>query len=72
MDKSKKTVAAVSAVMLYLAQEQEAIQMSLWQQAPAIPAEPPIPSSLWGQSGRQALMQMGHLMQMRTFQRRTN
>ena len=72
MENQKKISAAIAAVMHYI-QEEEAILM---QQA-AMGGMPPTLSvsapatvfSPWSMNGRQTQMQMGNLMQMRTFQR---
>ena len=70
MEDRKKIAAAVSAVMNYIATEEEAACM----QAMAASAVEPVleeyadaPVKLWGMSGRQAQMQMRTMMQMKTF-----
>lgn len=72
MDK-KKVVAAMSAVMQYIRTEEEVIcaaaafsKAHQVQAAPA-PAVPPVSISLWGISGRQTMMQMRNLMQLKAF-----
>jgi len=73
MDQKTKMAAALAAVTAYIQTEEEALctQMAA---APA-GAEPTGPSAgagpvnLWGLSGRQALMQMGTMMQMKAFHR---
>jgi hypothetical protein len=64
----KKMAAALAAVSAYMQQEQEA-----YAEALAAAAEPPAPpavtSNLWGQSGRQSMMAMRNLMQMKAFDR---
>ena len=69
---NKKFSAAIAAVMYYLNQEEAILAqaaMSGMQPAPAATATLPAAIKPWGMSGRQAQMQMGNLMQMRTFQR---
>ena len=66
--KRKKIVAALSAVSAYIKSGEEMAAM----QAPAAPAPAPekparLPS-LWGVSGRQDMMQMRNMMQMKAFQ----
>lgn len=68
MDISKKTAAAVTAVLAYIQEEEAAAQQAgAAAQPQAATAEPR--ANLWGISGRQEMMQMGALMQMRTFLR---
>lgn len=62
----KRLAAAVAAVMTYIQTEEEALVMP--------PPERPQPrhfeqGNLWSLSGRQGLMQMRNLMQMKTFNR---
>ena len=73
MTDDKKVTAAIAAVMSYI-QDEEALSMqaamSGMPQAAAGPAA--MAADIikpWGMSGRQAQMQMRHLMQMRTFPR---
>jgi hypothetical protein len=67
MEADKKIAAAISAVMNYIKTEEEII----YQQAMAAPAEAQtpaaVPTKMWALSGRQAIMQMRNLMQMKTF-----
>ncbi len=67
MQNNKKMAAAMAAVTYYVKTQEEAAAMA------AMPAEEkPAPVSavnLWGISGRQSQMQMGSLMQMKTFHR---
>ena len=64
----KKMAAALAAVSAYMQQEQEA-----YAEAVAAAMEPPKPPAielnLWGQSGRQSMMAMRNLMQMKAFDR---
>ena len=69
-----KSAAAIAAVMQYIKTEEESIAMqsAMAASAPqmAIPARQPAPAiKPWGVSGRQAQMQMGQLMQLRTFRK---
>lgn len=66
--KDKKMVAATSAVMAYIKTEEEMAAMQLAE--PVRLEEPgavPEPLNLWGISGRQAIMNMRSLMQMKSF-----
>jgi hypothetical protein len=65
-DMQKKMGAALAAVSAYL-QDEEA--MAAAQQVGAIPSGPQSQQSLWGQSGRQEMMNMRRLIQMRAFER---
>jgi hypothetical protein len=64
----KKMAAALAAVSAYMQQEQEA-----YAEALAGAAEPKAPlvetANHWGQSGRQSMMAMRNLMQMKAFDR---
>lgn len=62
----KKRAAAITAVIAYIETEEEAILSP--------PPKRPAPrefeqGNLWGLSGRQGMMQMRSLMQMKTFNR---
>ena len=64
----KKMAAALAAVSAYMQQEQEAYVEALT--AALTPPKPPgLKLNLWGQSGRQAMMNMRGLMQMKAFSR---
>ncbi|MGD9330107.1 MAG: hypothetical protein PVJ53_02280 [Desulfobacterales bacterium] len=73
MDQKKKMAAAIAAVTAYIETEEAALCM----QAAASPSEgatapspaPAGPANLWGMSGRQTLMQMGNMMQLKVFHR---
>ena len=70
MKKNKKMTAAVAAVMGYLKNEEETvIAASMTQGAPLEPPElPKMPQmNLWGLSGRQSMMQMRGMMQLKAF-----
>ncbi len=70
MDDQKKLAAAVGAVMAYIASEEEALCMRAAAGAPATAAAAPAaPVNSWGLGGRQAMMQLRTLMQMKTFHR---
>ena len=71
---ARKSAAAIAAVLQYIKTEEEAIaiQSAIAAAGPQMPVADrrPAPAvKLWGISGRQAQMQMGHLMQMRTFRK---
>ena len=72
MTQDKKMAAAIATVMSYI-QEEEAVAMASMAGIPqmAAVAAPAAADRIkpWGMSGRQAMMQMRNLMQMRTFQR---
>jgi hypothetical protein len=69
MDKmEKKMAAALAAVSAYMQQEQEAYADAITK-AMEGPKAPAIELNLWGQSGRQSMMAMGNLMQMKAFDR---
>ena len=72
MEKDKKISAAIAAVMQYLQEEeavlaQQAAMVGLPQSASV--AATAASFSPWSMNGRQTQMQMGNLMQLRTFQR---
>ena len=68
MDGRNKKIAAISAVISYIKTEEEAFSMQ-----PAAVADKAdfvsrqVSLNLWGVSGRQSLMQMRNLMQMKAF-----
>jgi hypothetical protein len=64
----KKIAAALAAVSAYMQQEQEAYAEAM-SAAMAPPRPPAIELNLWGQSGRQSMMAMRNLMQMKAFDR---
>ena len=61
-ENNKKLVAATSAVLKYIQQEE-----IYTQPCPAAAQAPSVKLRLWGLSGRQAQMQMRNLMQMKAF-----
>jgi hypothetical protein len=66
--KDKKMVAAISAVMAYIKTEEEVAAMQIAE--PVRPEEPgafPESLNLWGISGRQTIMNMRSMMQMKSF-----
>ena len=72
MDQKKKMAAAIAAVTAYIRTEEEALCMQSAASGAAVPAKAPTPAApvnLWGLSGRQALMQMGNMMQLKAFHR---
>jgi hypothetical protein len=69
MDQKKKMAAAIAAVTAYIQTEEEALCLQ-GAVSPADSAPAPTgPANLWGLSGRQSLMQMGNMMQMKAFHR---
>ncbi|MBW1753928.1 MAG: hypothetical protein JRJ46_12725 [Deltaproteobacteria bacterium] len=70
MENTKKTAAAISAVMNYIHTEE-----AIYIQSMATPSIEPVteayavtpPARLWGVSGRQAQMQMRNMVQRRAF-----
>jgi uncharacterized membrane protein len=73
----KKATAAISAVLLYIKTEEEAIAMQSAMQAQAAGAAMPLSSrsptqiiKAWALNGRQTQMQIRTLMQLKTFCRR--
>ena len=60
--------AALAAVSAYMQQEQEAYADAV-KEAMKGPKVPAIEMNHWGQSGRQGMMAMGNLMQMKAFDR---
>ncbi len=64
----QKMAAALAAVSAYMQQEQEAYAKAV-AEAMAPPKPPVIELNHWGQSGRQGMMNMRTLMQMRAFNR---
>lgn len=69
MDTDKKIAAALAAVSMYLEAEQQALYAQAAAGADAAQATAVSQSSMniWGVSGRQAMMQMRNLMQMKSF-----
>ena len=68
--KEKKTAAAISAVMAYIKTGEEIAAMQTADQIQ--PEEPEVPAAslnLWGISGRQAIMNMRSMVQMKSFHR---
>lgn len=63
MEDKKKKTAAISAVMSYIETEDEKSARQPSAVAPGGPAR------MWGISGRQAQMQIRHLMNMKAFHR---
>jgi len=66
--KEKKMVAAISAVMTYIKTEEEmAAMQSAVQAQPEEPEASSVSLNLWGISGRQAIMNMRSMVQMKSF-----
>jgi hypothetical protein len=66
MEKNKKLAAALAAVNAYISSEEEAAMQAAQGAAPGMAATPQ-GMNLWGISGRQSMMQMRNLMQLKTF-----
>lgn len=64
-EKERKIAAALAAVNAYLHMEESEAAARLAQPEP--PVVPPGQQSFWSQSGRQEMMTMRRLIQMRTF-----
>lgn len=64
MENYKKKIAAMTAVLYYLQDEEEA---ALYQMAADISAAPPAPEGFWSYSGRQSQMMLRSMAQMRLF-----
>jgi hypothetical protein len=73
MEDNKRVTAAIAAVMNYIQAEEEVRRMqAAMAPGPQVPAAAAAWAGVfkpWGISGRQAQMQLRHLMQLRTFQR---
>ena len=67
METDKKLAAAFAAVTAYLKSEEEMIAMQAMSAADTARTPAPVSANLWAMSGRQAMMQMGNLMQMKAF-----
>ncbi len=70
MENRKKKAAAISAVISYIKTEEEAFSMQpvvVNNRADFVSRQ--VSLNLWGVSGRQSLMQMRNLMQMKAFYR---
>ncbi len=63
----KKITAAIAAVSAYLQDEQAAAAQAALQQQSPIAREPVGYVRPWAANGRQAMMQLRNLMQLRTF-----
>jgi hypothetical protein len=64
----KQIAAALAAVSAFMQQEQEVLEEKL-AAAAAPPKAPHIELNLWGQSGRQNMMHLRNLMQLKAFNR---
>ncbi len=67
IENKRKKAAAVSAVFAYLRQEEDALRMP--EVAIPEPVGKPQQIKLWGISGRQDMMNMRAMMQMKAFSR---
>lgn len=65
MDERKKVTAAISGVMQYLKAEEEALGLSLRDEAASSTPR----QNAWGMSGRQDQMQLRTMMSMKAFHR---
>jgi len=65
MEIDKKMAAAIAAVMAYIESEEEAVALQA-ASAPR-PEAPAPPLRLWGLNGRQTMMQLRNLMQLKAF-----
>ena len=65
--KEKKMAAALAAVNAYMQQEEDAGRAQL--AATVAPPTPPIQMNIWGLTGRQEMMAMRRLIQLRAFDR---
>jgi len=68
MENRKKRAAAISAVISYIKTEEEALSMQpgvVTDRADFVSRQ--VSLNMWGVSGRQSLMQMRNLMQMKAF-----
>jgi predicted RNA polymerase sigma factor len=65
----KKIAAALAAVSAFMQQEEEALHAAVAAAMAPPKSGPAMDLNLWGQSGRQGMMQMRSLMQMRAFDR---
>jgi hypothetical protein len=65
----KKMAAALAAVSAFMQQEEEALRAAITaaSEPPTAKCGPPL--NVWGQSGRQAMMQMRNLMQLKALHR---
>jgi hypothetical protein len=68
-EKEKKMAAALAAVAAFMQQEEEAFHQQL-AAAVSPPSKMPADTlNLWGQSGRQSMMQMRQMMQFKALHR---
>lgn len=69
----QKMAAAISAVFSFIRSEEDALALSITEPpAPeTVAASLPVQVKLWGVSGRQDIMSMRTLMQLRSFGRQT-
>ncbi|MFZ1983722.1 MAG: hypothetical protein WAU91_04865 [Desulfatitalea sp.] len=70
-EREKQMAAALAAVAAYMQQEEESFhQQMAAAMAPPKSQAPSATLNLWGQSGRQSMMQLRNLMQVKAFHRR--
>ena len=65
--REKKIAAALAAVNMYMQQEEEAVYAQL--AATVAPPAPALQSTVWAMTGRQEMMAMRRLIQLRAFDR---
>lgn len=71
IQESQKMAAAISAVFGYIRCQEDAAALAMAEPAAELqvaPSKPTAPVKMWGISGRQDMMSMRNLMQLRTFQ----
>ncbi len=67
MKTDKKLAAAFAAVTAYLKSEEEMIAMQAMSAADSTRTTVPVSANMWAISGRQAMMQMRNMMQLKAF-----
>jgi hypothetical protein len=67
--KEKKMAAAMAAVSAFMQLEKEAADEAVAAASAPAPQAPRLDMNLWGMAGRQGMMQMRNLMQMKAFDR---
>ena len=67
MEPDKKKAAAIAAVISYLKTEEEMMAMQAMSVPAAAQAAAPVSMNMWAMSGRQAMMQMRNMMQMKVY-----
>jgi hypothetical protein len=67
--KEKKMAAALAAVSAYMQREEENLQRQIEAVMAPPKSAPAVAMNLWGQSGRQSMMQLRNMMQLKGFHR---